>query len=119
MAREESVVTEARGPLGWTAEELGDRDRRLSLEWLEADGLGGYACGTVGGARTRRHHGWFVPALPPPRRRWVLAAGCEEFVTVGRVRTGISMQEYKDAIFPEGDQILQEFALAPFPTWRF
>jgi predicted glycogen debranching enzyme len=119
MAREEGVVTEARGPLGWTAGELGDRLRRLSLEWLEADGLGGYACGTVAGARTRRHHGWFVPAIPPPRRRWVLVAGCEEFVTVGRVRTGISMQEYKDAIFPEGDQILQDFALAPFPTWRY
>lgn len=120
MTREEGgVVTEARGPLGWTAEELGDRDRKLSLEWLEADGLGGYACGTVGGARTRRHHGWFVPAIPPPRRRWVLVAGCEEFVTVGRVRTGISMQEYKDAIFPEGDLILQDFALAPFPTWRY
>ncbi|MFA0751318.1 MAG: hypothetical protein SLRJCFUN_001721, partial [Candidatus Fervidibacter sp.] len=26
------------------------------LEWLETNGLGGYACGTVSGIRTRRYH---------------------------------------------------------------
>ena len=119
MAREESALAEAGRPLGWAAAALGDRDRKLTLEWLETDGLGGYACGTVGGARTRRYHGWFLPAIPPPRRRWLLVAGCEEFVTSGRVRTGISMQEYRDAVFPEGDKILAEFALTPFPTWRY
>lgn len=119
MAPEEGVVSEAKRPLGWTAGELQDRDHKLALEWLETDGLGGFACGTVAGVRTRRYHGWFVPAIPPPRRRWMLVAGCEEFVTVGRVRTGISTQEYRDAIFPEGDQILADFALTPCPTWRY
>jgi predicted glycogen debranching enzyme len=119
MSGVEDVVTEARGPLGWTAGELKDRDRKLALEWLETDGLGGFACGTVGGARTRRYHGWFVPAIPPPRRRWLLVATCEEFVTAGRVRTGISTQEYRDAMFPEGDQLLVDFALKPFPIWRY
>src|SRR5664279_4342344 len=51
--------------LVWNAAELADRERLLSLEWLETDGLGGYASGTVGGSRTRREHGWYVPAIPP------------------------------------------------------
>jgi predicted glycogen debranching enzyme len=116
---QEGVATVARKALDWTSGQLGDRDRKLALEWLETDGLGGFAAGTVGGARTRRYHGWYIPAIPPPRRRWLLVAGCEEFVVLGRVRTGLSTQEYREAVFPEGDQLLADFTLAPFPTWRY
>jgi predicted glycogen debranching enzyme len=105
--------------LVWTASELSDPERRLSLEWLETDGLGGFASGTVAGARTRREHGWYVPAIPPPRRRWLFVAGCEEFVTVGDVETGISTQTYRTATHPEGDRHLIRFSLDPFPTWRY
>jgi glycogen debranching enzyme len=31
-------------------------------EWLEADGLGGFASGTVATVRTRRYHGWLLSA---------------------------------------------------------
>ncbi len=34
--------------------ELGDLSRLLRLEWLETNGLGSYAMGTVAGANTRR-----------------------------------------------------------------
>jgi len=34
-------------------------------EWLEPDGLGGFASGTVSGVRTRRYHGLLVPATMP------------------------------------------------------
>ena len=40
-------------------------------EWLEADGLGGFASGTVGGLRTRRYHGILTPAIHPPTARAV------------------------------------------------
>ncbi|MDQ2977655.1 MAG: amylo-alpha-1,6-glucosidase [Acidobacteriota bacterium] len=106
-------------PLAWTAPELGDRERRLSFEWLETDGLGGYACGTVAGGRTRADQGWYVPAIPPPRRRWLFVSGCEEFVTAGGEETGISMQIYRDAVYPEGDRHLDRFSLEPFPVWRY
>ncbi len=100
-------------------EDLADREKRLSLEWVEADGLGGFASGTVAGARTRRHHGWYVPAIPPPRRRWLFVASCEEFVTAGGEETGISTQIYRDAVYPEGDTHLVRFSLDPFPRWLY
>jgi predicted glycogen debranching enzyme len=103
-------------PLEWSGEEIAGR--AFSLEWLETDGLGGFACGTVSGARTRRYHGWYVPAFPPPRRRWVLVAGCEEFVSAGGETTGTSTQLYRDAIHPRGDRLLERYALEPFPTWK-
>ncbi len=106
----------ARKPLEWSAAEL--EGRALDLEWLETDGLGGFACGTVAGARTRRYHGWYVPAIPPPRRRWMLVSGCDEFVTAGGLTEGISTQAYRDAVHPNGATSLVRFCLEPFPTWR-
>ncbi len=42
-------------------------------EWLEPDGLGGFASGTVGGVRTRRYHALLLwrssPASTPGWRR--------------------------------------------------
>jgi predicted glycogen debranching enzyme len=41
-------------------------------EWLVANGLGGYASGTVAGVVTRRYHGVLVAALPAPLGRMVM-----------------------------------------------
>ncbi|HEY7575045.1 MAG TPA: glycogen debranching enzyme N-terminal domain-containing protein, partial [Thermoanaerobaculia bacterium] len=109
----------ARRHLEWSAAELSSRERRLSLEWLEADGLGGFACGTVAGARTRRYHGWYIPSIPPPRRRWMLVSGCEEFVLQGDKESALSTQIYQNAVYPEGDANLARFMLEPFPTWVY
>ncbi|HEU4615805.1 MAG TPA: amylo-alpha-1,6-glucosidase [Kofleriaceae bacterium] len=40
-----------------------------SQEWLVANGLGGYASGTIRGLPTRRYHGLLVAALPNPAGR--------------------------------------------------
>ena len=113
----EKATEPRRPPLLWEGDEIATRDRRLSLEWLETDGLGGFACGTVAGARTRRYHGWYIPAIPPPRRRWMFVAGCEEYVSAGQAPVGISTQIYEDTVHPEGDATLALFALDPFPRW--
>src|SRR5688500_10139832 len=41
-------------------------------EWLVANGLGGYASGTVSGELTRRYHGLLIAALPTPLGRLVM-----------------------------------------------
>ncbi len=110
------AASSVRKPLERTAAEL--EGRALGLEWLETDGLGGFACGTVAGTRTRRYHGWYVPAIPPPRRRWMMVSGCDEFVTAAGVTRGISAQAYRDAEHPDGPRTLSRFRLEPFPTWR-
>lgn len=46
--------------------------RLLSREWLIANGLGGYASGTIVGAPTRRYHGLLIAALPAPLGRMVM-----------------------------------------------
>lgn len=41
----------------------------LWSEWMLANGLGGYAMGTVAGVNTRRYHGLLIAAMRPPVER--------------------------------------------------
>ncbi len=52
-------------------------------EWLEADGLGGFASGTVSGIRTRRYHALLLTATTPPTGRMVLVNGFDAWVEHG------------------------------------
>src|SRR5436190_22007293 len=47
----------------------GDLLALLDREWLVTNGLGGYACGTISGAATRRYHGLLIAAHPAPLGR--------------------------------------------------
>jgi hypothetical protein len=51
-----------------------------SAEWLEADGLGGFASGTVSGVRTRRYHALLLAATASPTGRVVLVNGLDAWV---------------------------------------
>jgi predicted glycogen debranching enzyme len=44
-------------------------DALFRREWLVCNGLGGYASGTIGGAPTRRYHGYLIAALANPAGR--------------------------------------------------
>ncbi len=58
-------------------------ERAMKLEWLETNGLGGYACGTIAGVRTRRYHGLLVASLRPPTQRTLLFASTDEQIVCG------------------------------------
>ena len=43
-----------------------DFARSSKLEWLETNGTGAFAMGTVAGVNTRRYHALLVASLQPP-----------------------------------------------------
>jgi predicted glycogen debranching enzyme len=91
-----------------------------SLEWLEADGLGGFASGTVAGLRTRRYHALLLTATTPPTGRMVLVNGFDAWVETPNGQYPISSQRYApDAIYPDGARHIESFAADPWPLWRF
>mgnify|MGYP000157916205 FL=1 len=49
-----------------------DFEAATSREWLLTNGIGGFACGTISGASTRRYHGILTSALEPPLGRLTL-----------------------------------------------
>ncbi|MBI2240205.1 MAG: glycogen debranching enzyme family protein [Magnetospirillum gryphiswaldense] len=78
-------------------------------EWLVANGLGGYACGTLSGPPIRRYHGWLIAALSPPLGRTILVSRLEQTV---HLADGSS--------FDLDDADLAEFRLEwGLPVWRF
>lgn len=89
-------------------------------EWLEADGLGGFASGTVSGIRTRRYHALLLAATTPPTGRLVLVNGCEEWITTDGRRESLSTERYApDVIHPDGVRRIVEFAPEPWPQWTY
>ena len=59
-------------------------DRALGLEWLETNGRGGFASGTVAGPNTRRYHALLLVARKPPAERLVLVNHIEERLDIAR-----------------------------------
>jgi predicted glycogen debranching enzyme len=89
-------------------------------EWLEADGLGGYAMGTACGVRTRRYHALLVAATRPPAGRMVLVGDLEVFAETSGGRRALSSHRYAGGVLhPDGSARLTAFSSEPWPTWRF
>ncbi|MEB2310564.1 MAG: glycogen debranching enzyme N-terminal domain-containing protein [Polyangiaceae bacterium] len=89
-------------------------------EWLEPDGLGGFASGTTELFRTRRYHGLLVAAASPPADRRMLVSGLEAWLTTARGRRALSAQRYAPGVvFPDGASRLESFAAEPWPTFTF
>ncbi|MEQ1922828.1 MAG: amylo-alpha-1,6-glucosidase [Pyrinomonadaceae bacterium] len=88
-------------------------------EWLETNGIGGYASGTVAGVHTRRYHGLLVAATQPPLGRMLLLSKFEETLILGGARFELSTNQYPGEIHPEGYKYLTGFRLEPFPIWTY
>ncbi len=89
-------------------------------EWLEADGLGGFASGTVSGIRTRRYHAILLAATVPPAGRVVLVNGFEAWLERPGETFALTSQRYTpDVIHPDGAQRIEAFDPAPWPSWVF
>jgi predicted glycogen debranching enzyme len=91
-----------------------------NAEWIEADGLGGFASGTASGIRTRRYHALLLTATTPPAGRVLLVNGIEAWVDTTSGSFPISSQRYApDIIHPDGASRIESFEYEPWPRWRF
>lgn len=89
-------------------------------EWLEADGLGGFACGTATGVRTRRYHALLLSATTPPTGRMVLVNGFDAWVETAGRTFYLSSQCYAPGVIGgAGAKSIESFHWEPWPTWVF
>ena len=89
-------------------------------EWLEPDGLGGFASGVDAGPRTRRYHALLLSARRPPCDRFVLVNGFDAWIEADGRSTPITAQKYlPNVVSPEGHRRLEDFTTEPWPTWTF
>ncbi len=98
---------------------LGDLEQATSREWLETNGLGGFASSTIIGLNTRRYHGLLVAATKPPVGRLVLLSKLEEVLILDGERFELSANRFPGAIYPQGYSYLKRFCLDPFPVFTY
>ncbi len=99
---------------------ISDLDQSLQLEWLETNGLGGFASSTVVGAHTRRYHGLLVAATHPPGGRRVLLSRADEQLDSDGRHFDLATSVYvEDVVHPQGYLNLVEFKLDPWPVMTY
>ena len=91
----------------------------LSREWLETNGIGGSASGTVAGANTRRYHALLCAATEPPLGRMVLVNKADETVVVNGKNFALGCNQFGDAVEPKGYEFLREFSVEPLPKLTY
>jgi predicted glycogen debranching enzyme len=107
--------------LAWGREVTGDLSPAERREWLCANGIGGFASGTIAGTQTRRYHGLLVAALNPPLGRTLLAAGVHDSADyAGAVWPLFSGRWASGMVDPQGYRLVERFRLdGTTPVWTY
>ena len=102
-------------------EVCGDLSSAEQREWLVTNGIGGFACGTVAGALTRRYHGLLTAALEPPLGRTLLVAKVEETAAYDGRSYALSTNRWSGGfVDPHGYRHIERFRLeGTTPVWAF
>jgi len=111
-------MAKSRG-INFDAENLHELGSALKREWLETNGLGGFASSTVVGCNTRRYHGLLTAATRPPVGRLVLLSKLEETLVIDGRRFDLSVNRYPGVTHPRGHRFLNGFRLDPFPVFTY
>jgi predicted glycogen debranching enzyme len=88
-------------------------------EWLETNGIGGYASSTVCGINTRRYHGLLVAATNPPVGRVVLLSKLDERISIGTNTIDLGANQFPGTVHPRGFQYLRSFERSLFPVFEY
>ncbi|HUE03102.1 MAG TPA: amylo-alpha-1,6-glucosidase [Bryobacteraceae bacterium] len=94
-------------------------DVALRREWLQTNGLGGYASSTIIGLNTRRYHGLLMAATKPHVGRMLLLSKLEETLVVDGRRYDLSANRYPGVVHPHGHLLLKEFRQDAFPVFVY
>lgn len=89
------------------------------LEWLDTNGSGAYAMGTVAGLRTRRYHSLLNAPIAPGQPTQVWLNAIEDILRLDGQDIELAVHQYPGVLAPRGFEYLSEFRLAPYPCWLY
>ncbi len=90
-----------------------------SREWLDTNGLGGYASGTVCNLHTRKYHGLLVAVLAQPPGSYVLLSQLEDWVEINDRRFAMVSHQYVGTVSPDGYTRQLRFEQEICPTFLY
>ena len=105
-----------------STEYLKKADLILEQEWLETNGLGGYASSTVLNCHTRKYHGLLVAANLDTTERNVLLSKFDETLECEGQSYALSFHYYLPDVYVPSDEaniLNQEFSSEFYPKWIY
>ncbi len=95
-------------------------EEAIQHEWLETNGLGGWASSSIIGCNTRRYHGLLLAAIKPPAERMSMISRLDETLVINENRFELGSNLYaNNAIHPKGHELLAGFTRKLFPEWVY
>lgn len=108
--------------VSWHAIKPGEEEPFTGREWLVANGIGGYASGTLSGVMTRRYHGLLIAAMPVPLGRIVMLSQLSEQVRLpnGTLIRLFDAERLEEPPHFSSVRHMAEFKLQDgLPVWRY
>lgn len=92
----------------------------LALEWLDTNGIGGYASSTVLNCNTRKYHGLLVASLKNYSDRYVLLSNLDESFELGESSYKTSLHYYEPGVYVPSEGLLDlNFSQGLCPKWVY
>ncbi len=88
-------------------------------EWLEADGLGGFASNSTLGVPTRRYHALLLSAQNPPSSRFVLVNGFSAWLETPNGKVQLTLHHFAPDVLTEADAEIENFDAEPWPAVHY
>jgi 4-alpha-glucanotransferase len=108
-------------PIRFTRAICGDLGQAERREWWIANGLGGYAAGTVAGSLTRRYHGLLIAPIASPLGRRLILAKADATLIDGEQSWPLFTNRWKSGVIaPAGHVRIASFHLDySVPVWTY
>ncbi|MET0794985.1 MAG: amylo-alpha-1,6-glucosidase [Polyangiaceae bacterium] len=100
-------------------EATGDVPIDTHSEWLETDGLGGFASSTTLGIATRRYHALLLAATHPPANRFVLLNGFRAWLETPNGHVQLTRHCFAPDVLTDADASIERFTAEPWPSVRY
>jgi predicted glycogen debranching enzyme len=117
MTETQNLLEEIR--ITFSRETCSDYYYATQKEWIETNGIGGFASSTIIGANVRRYHGLLVASLRPPTHRFVLLSKLEENISINGKIFEFSTNQYPFIIHPEGHKNIERFEYDVYPRFIY
>ena len=85
-------------------------------EWLDTNGIGGYASSTIINCHMRKYHGLLVASLREPRGKYVLLSKVDASLVSDDKEFPLSTNKYPGVYHPTGHQFVDGFEQGLFPS---
>ncbi|NQZ69007.1 MAG: glycogen debranching enzyme N-terminal domain-containing protein, partial [Lentisphaeria bacterium] len=104
---------------GFSRSECLNLEDALKHEWLETNGLGGYAATTIVNCHTRKYHGMLAATIPELNEKFVLLSKLEPSIHINDREFRFSTNKFPGVFDPTGHKYLEEVNCELHPQFQY